>query len=151
MKLVCKAGLQPILPVQTAVDVFLSVLLTSGGLHGQPVWGGEELQRRPTPTRPKPLVQPLLQPLLQPGCAAGREPQVARLWPLHIHGEGYYLIRKQWVGSGWGFFLFVAFVKFPPTRLFLWNKADYEMMNRFIWQLLLLGSDLLNVKIKLSM
>lgn len=97
--------LLPILAVQTAVDVFLSVPLTSGGLHGQPVRGGAELGGRPAPSRPEPLVQPLL----QPGCAAGREPKVARLWPLHIHGEGCYLIRNQWDGSGWGIFSFFSF------------------------------------------
>ena len=59
----------------------------SGGLYGQPVWGGAELQRRAPKAHSQPLIQPLLQPLLQPSGPAGQQHKVARLREINIHGE----------------------------------------------------------------
>lgn len=92
MKSIHKLRLLPSFKLSNSCgSVCLSVCMASGGVHGQPVWGGAELQRCSTTTHPQPLLQPrlqpFLQPLLQPGGPAGRQHQVARLWEIYFYGE----------------------------------------------------------------
>lgn len=144
--------------------------MASGGVYGQPVWGGAELQWWSTTahTQPllQPLVQPFLQPLMQPSSPAGWQHKVARLWEIYFYGErdALCVCTQHWKNhtlkqvshtcmSSWLWMVEpcerlwpdcmasllrgIGTFGLPPTRLYLQNKADYVIMNRASWQLLL--------------